>query len=166
MHWYLIRTKPYQESRVQFHMRQLSLEAFLPLLKQKKTIRRQHKVVVGPLFPQYLFARFDISERYRAVNFSRGVANIVQFGSKPAEVSEALINGIKSRMQNGYITPKVERFQNGQIVRIKRGPLAGLEAVFLREMTDQDRVILLLKSLGFNARITADIDHVSLAQAL
>ncbi len=34
MHWYVIRTKPHQERRAEFHLRQLSVETFLPLLKQ------------------------------------------------------------------------------------------------------------------------------------
>src|SRR5690348_5156710 len=165
MFWYVIRTKPHQERLAEFHLRQLSVETFLPLLKQRKTVRRQHKMVVEPLFPRYLFARFDITDCYRAVNFSRGVLNVVEFGSKPAEVSETLIDGIKSRMEDGYVIPKSERFQKGQIVSIKGGPLAGLEAVFVREMKEQDRVLLFLKALGFNARISVDVDHVDLPQA-
>src|SRR5215813_1435187 len=151
MHWYVIRTKPHQENRVQFHLRQLSVETFLPLLQQSKTIRRQRKTVVEPLFPRYLFARFDLTECFRAVNFSRGVVNIVAFGSKPAEVSETLISEIKLRMEDGYIIPKGERFQTGQMLYIKDGPFAGIEAVFVREMKEQDRVLLLLRALGFNA---------------
>jgi len=166
MHWYVIRTKPHQENRVEFHLRQLSVETFLPLLKQRKTIRRQPRMVVEPLFPRYLFARFDITECFRAVNFSRGVVNIVAFGSKPVEVGETLIDEIKSRMEEGYIIPQSERFQKGQIVYINDGPFAGLEAVFVREMKEQDRVLLLLRALGFNARITLGIDQVSLPQAL
>lgn len=166
MQWYVIRTKPHQERLAEFHLSQLSVDTFLPLLKQRKKVRRQEKMVVEPLFPRYLFARFDITDRYRAVNYSRGVAHIVEFGLKPAEVSEALIDGIKSRMTDGYITPKADCFQHGQIVRITGGPLDGLQAVFVREMKEQHRVLLLLQALGLHARLTVDIGHVSLPQAL
>jgi transcriptional antiterminator RfaH len=166
MHWYVIRTKPHQESRAEFHLRQLSVETFLPRLKQRKTVRRQHKTVVEPLFPRYLFARFDVNDRYRAVNFTRGVLNIVEFGLRPAEVSESLIEAIKEQLEDGYVTPQADRFHQGQLVYIKGGPLAGLEAVFVREMKEQDRVLLLLKALGFNARITVGISDVSLPHAL
>jgi transcriptional antiterminator RfaH len=166
MHWYVIRTKPFQESRVEFQLRHLSVETFLPLLKQKRIVRRQQKTVVEPLFPRYLFARFKIGEHYRAVNFARGVMKVVEFGAKPAEVNESLIDGIKSRMHGGYVTPKADYFHRGQIVHIKGGPLAGLEAVFVREMKEQDRVMLLLKALGFNATVTVNADQVSLPQAL
>ena len=166
MQWYVIRTKPHQERLAEFHLRQLSVETFLPLLKLQKNIRRQDKAVVEPLFPRYLFARFDVNDRYRAVNFSRGVLNIVEFGSKPAEVSEALIDGIKSRMNDGYVTPNTERFHQGQIVHITGGPLAGLEAVFVKEIKEKDRVLLLLRALGLNAKLMMDIGHLSLQQVL
>ena len=80
MHWYVIRTKPHQERQAEFHLRQLSVETFLPLLRHNKRIRRQEKTVVEPLFPRYLFARFDINDRYRAVNYARGVLKIVEIG--------------------------------------------------------------------------------------
>ena len=166
MHWYVIRTKPDQERQAEFHLRQLSVETFLPLLRQNKRIRRQEKTVIKPLFPRYLFARFDIDEQYRAVNYARGVLMIVKFGLRPAEVSESLIQDIRERLEDGYVIPKTERFQKGQIVQIKGGPLIGLEAVFIREMTEQHRVLLLLKILGLHAKLTIDIDQVSLPQAL
>ena len=119
-----------------------------------------------PLFPRYLFARFDINDRYRAVKFARGVLNIVEFGLKPAEVSESVIEAIRERLEDGYVIPPTERFQKGQIVQINGGPLAGLEAVFVREMTDQHRVLLLLKTLGLYAKLTMDTEYVSLPQAL
>ena len=166
MHWYVIRTKPHQERQAEFHLRQLPVETFLPLLRHNKQIRRQEKTVVEPLFPRYLFARFDINDRYRAVNYARGVLKIVEFGLRPAEVSESVIEAIRERLEDGYVTPKTERFQKGQIVQIKGGPLTGLEAVFIREMTDQHRVLLLLKILGLHAKLTIDNDQVTLHQAL
>ena len=166
MHWYVIRIKPHQERLAEFHLKHRCIETFLPLLKMEKIIRRQNKTVVEPLFPGYLFARFDMNHQYRAVNFSRGVLNVVEFGSKPAEVSGALIEGIKSRMNDGYVIPSTERFHQGQIVHITGGPLAGLEAVFVKELKEQHRVLLLLRALGLNAKLMMDIGHVSLQQAL
>ncbi|MGH7183075.1 MAG: transcription termination/antitermination NusG family protein, partial [Nitrospiraceae bacterium] len=127
MHWYVIRTKPHQERLAESHLKQLPVETFLPLLRQTKWIRRQEKTIVEPLFPRYLFARFDINDRYRAVSFAKGVLNIVKFGLKPAEVSESLIGAIRERLEGGYVTPPTERFEKGQIVQISGGPLAGLE---------------------------------------
>jgi transcriptional antiterminator RfaH len=160
MHWYVVRTKPHQERKVEFRLRQLSVETFLPMLRQHKKIRRQHKSVVEPLFPRYLFARFNMNDRYRAVNFASGVLNIVEFGSKPAEVSESLIDTIRARSKDGYVTPETEVFQNGQIVQIKDGPLAGIQAVFMRNLAAQHRVLLLLNTIGLHAKLTVGIEQI------
>ncbi len=77
-----------------------------------------------------------------------------------------MIEAIRERLDDGYVTPKVERFKQGQIVQISGGPLAGLEAVFIRQMTERHRVHLLLKTLGLRAKLTMDMDRVSLPQAL
>ena len=77
-----------------------------------------------------------------------------------------MIDAIKERLNDGYVTLMPVRLVHGQVVHIKGGPLAGLEAVFMREMTDQNRVLLLLNTLGFHAKVTLNIDQVSLPQAL
>ena len=165
MSWYVIRTKPHQERQAECHLRHRAIETFLPLLKRNGE-RRREVSIIEPLFPRYLFARFDFHRQYRTVNFSRGVANIVEFGLKPAQVSDALIEAMMDRQENGYITLPDDRFRQGQVVCIKSGPLAGLEAVFIREMKEQRRVLLLLKALGLHARLSVDRDHISLAHAL
>jgi len=166
MQWYVVRTKPRQERLAEFHLRQLCVETFLPLLRHQITVRRQEHTRVEPLFPRYLFARFELADHYRAVNFSRGVVNIVEFGLKPAEVTDTLIDGIKSRMVDGYVIPASERFHQGQVVHITGGPLAGLEAVFVKELKEQHRVMLLLRALGLSATLTMDRDCLGLPQAL
>jgi transcription antitermination factor NusG len=90
----------------------------------------------------------------------------VGFGGKPAEISQELIDAIEERLNNGCVTPHSEHFKTGQIVHINGGPLAGLEAVFVREMTDRNRVLLLLNTLGLHAKLNMSIDQVSLSQAL
>lgn len=166
MPWYAVSTKPHQEKQAESHVCQLGIECFLPLLKTSKIIRRARKTVIEPLFPGYLFARFDISKHYRAVNYATGVRKIVEFGSGPVELDTVIIDAIKERLDDGYVTPQSGRFKMGQIVQINGGPLAGLEAVFTREMTDRNRVLLLLNTLGLQAKLSIDIDQVSLPRAL
>ena len=85
---------------------------------------------------------------------------------KPAPVSEALIQTIKRNLVDGYATLMPERFAKGQIVRVNGGPLAGLEAVFVREMPERNGVLLLLNTVGFHARLALGIEHICLPQAL
>jgi transcription antitermination factor NusG len=100
------------------------------------------------------------------VSYATGVRKIVEFGSGPVELDATMIDAIKERLNNGYVMPHSERLKMGQIVHIKGGPLRGLEAVFMREMTDRSRVLLLLNAMGLHAKLTMDIDQISLPQAL
>ena len=123
-------------------------------------------MVLAPLFPGYMFARVDLTTQYRAVSYARGVMTIVGFGGKPAEIIKAMIDAIKRRLENGYLTPDQKDFKRGQILHINGGPLAGLEAVFVRKMTDRNRVLLLLNALGLHAKVNMTIDQVSLTRAM
>jgi len=166
MHWYAVSTKPHQEKQAELHIKQCGIECFLPLLKESKIIRRMRKTVIEPLFPGYLFARFELERHYRAVSYATGVRRIVEFGSGPVKLDATMIDAIKERLNNGYVTLMPIRPVHGQVVYIKGGPLAGLEAVFVREMTERNRVLVLLNTLGFHAKLTLNIDQVSLPQAL
>jgi transcriptional antiterminator RfaH len=166
MPWYAVSTKPHQEKQAELHIKHCGIECFLPLLKESKIIRRARKTVIEPLFPGYLFARFNLDKHYRAVSYATGVRKIVEFGAGPVELDATMIGAIRERLSNGYVTLMPVRLVHGQVVHIKGGPLAGLEAVFMREMTDRNRVLLLLNTMGLHAKLNMSIDQVSLPQVL
>ena len=161
MHWYAVNTKSHHEQLAELNLQRLGVETFYPQIKQRKVIRRKEKTVIGPLFPGYLFARFHVATSYRAVTYARGVRRIVAFGSTPARVDEDLIQGMKTRLCNGYVSPNPRRLAPGQVVRIQDGPLSGIEAVFEREMPDHQRVVLLLRTLAYQARVVVPFEQVA-----
>src|SRR6266705_2870860 len=89
-HWYAVHTKPRQETLAQSRLRREGIETFFPKLRRKKTIRRVRRWATGPLFPNYIFARFELARAGRLVKYSTGVTNIVSFGGKPAAVDESI----------------------------------------------------------------------------
>ncbi len=159
--WFAISTKPHQERTAERTLQRLGIETFCPLLRERKCIRRRQQTKVSPLFPGYMFARFIIEESYRAVIYARGVKSIVRFGHDPAVVDDALIEGLKARLDEGYVTIPTASFRPGQIVRIANGALNGLEAVFERELTGSQRAVLLLKALAFSARVVVELEQIA-----
>jgi transcriptional antiterminator RfaH len=109
--------------------------------------------VTGPLFPCYIFARFDPHQSGRLVKYTNGVTNIVSFGGKPAVVEDAIIAAITDHSQDNVITVEPPKLAPGDLVEIQEGPLRGLQGVFEREMSDRDRVIVLLEVLAKGARV-------------
>ncbi len=159
-YWFAVATKPHQERIAEGTLQRLGIETFCPLLRERRWIRRRHETKCSPLFPGYLFARFCLKESYRAVLYARGVKSIVHFGHVPAVVDEALIDGLKARLDRGCLSVLTRSFRPGQMVRIANGALNGLEAVFERQLTGSQRAILLLKALAFNARVVVELDQI------
>ena len=160
--WFLVHTKPHSEKLAETHLQQFGVEIFCPLLKQEKIIRRKRQSVISPLFPGYLFAKFDPFRQYRAVHYATGVRRVVTFGTTIARVEESMIEAMKERLFEGCVkVSKCSSFTPGQKVRIQDGPLQGLEAIFEREMSDRQRVALLLQSVSYHARVVVRVDQVA-----
>jgi len=161
MHWYLVHSKPHQESVAVLNLQRLGVETFCPQWRRFKLIRRRKRIAIGPLFPGYLFSRFDMATEFRKVTYAQGVDNVVMFGSIPALVDEPIISSIKARIQNGFAHPQSPFFKVGQVVRIKEGPFLGLEAVFEKDLSGSQQVALLLKTVAYQARIILNREQVS-----
>jgi len=161
MKWYVVSTKPHQEKIAAQNLARFGVEPFLPQIRRSGAGRQKSKRPVSPLFPGYLFARFDRVLHYRAVNFAQGVRKVVVFGTTPAEVENEMIESIRSKLIDGFLTVNPPSFNPGQTVRIEGGPLNGLEAVFEREMDDRERVVLLLKALSYQAKVVVGLEHVA-----
>ncbi|MCX7826256.1 MAG: hypothetical protein N2689_11960 [Verrucomicrobiae bacterium] len=160
MRWYAVHSKPRQETVAQTSLRREGIETLFPKLRRRKVIRRVRKWVTEPLFPGYLFARFDLERSGRLVKYANGVAGIVSFGSKPAAVEDAIIEAIRAHAPDDVVTVTPAQFRPGEVLEIQSGPLRGLQGVFEREMSDRDRVILLLDALAQGARVEVSREHL------
>lgn len=159
--WYAVNTKTRCEAIACASLERHGVEVFLPILRERQAGDGKCLSATSPLFPRYLFAKFDVSSQLRAVTYARGVKSIVTFGSGPSVVDESIIHAIRSQATNGIIEISEDRFSPGQIVRIQDGPLCGLEAVFERKLRGSKRAVLLLKAISFQARVILGSQHVA-----
>jgi len=148
--WYCVHAKPRQETACERYCRDLlGLETFYPKLKRQKTLFGAKHWIIGPLFPRYLFCRMDLRTHYRAVRYAPEAVNIVSFGDRPVEVEQSIIDGLKSWASEPVNIISVTRQPKpGDWVEITDGPFRGLQAIFEREMSDSERVSILLTTLA------------------
>ena len=158
--WYVVNTKTRCEAFARASLDRLGVEVFLPMLKEAKIVRGKHCTVTSPLFPGYLFARFEVPGEFRAVTYARGVKQVVSFGAGPSIVDESIIDVIRGQANGGVVELSEARFSPGQMVRIHNGPLFGLEAVFEKKLNGTSRAVLLLKAISFQARVILESEHV------
>jgi transcriptional antiterminator RfaH len=147
MDWYLVRTKPGKERWVQDQLSDLVPEVFLPLLEARTPRWGKLAWTVMPLFPCYLFARFDLELRYFNVKYLPGVNGLVSAGNDPLVVPALVVDEIRRRGVNGVVKI-VERAHNaGDRVRVIDGPFRGFEAIFERYLSGAERVAILLNTI-------------------
>lgn len=141
--WYVVQTKPRQETRAREHLENQDINCFLPMLRVEKIRRRRQQWVQEPLFSRYLFIGFgDSGEKWSAVRSTRGVSQIVAFGGVPARVPPEWIKEFFPRK-----LPEVPLFDLGQRVVITEGPFKGVEGVF-QQRDGETRAIVLLELLN------------------
>lgn len=163
--WYLIRTHPRQESRVEANLRTLNMETFVPMYRSRVQNQYTNQVtyVPRPLFPGYIFAHFKINELYHKISYTRGVHSLVSFSDQPATVDDEVIALIQSRAGKDGLVRIEEALTPGDQVVVKAGPFKNLTAVFERTMSDADRVLLLLQTVNYQAHIIVDRHAIKLA---
>lgn len=162
--WYCVHTRPHSERFVAEQLGgSLGLEVYLPTIRLHKTVRRVRREVTEPLFPRYLFCRFDLAAQYRAVRYARDVIDLVSFGPQPASVDDQLIAQIKTWSAEARVD-NATSFAPGDHVQIAFGPMQGLHAIILDAHNERERVAVLLSLLGCEARMT--IDRNLLAKAV
>ena len=147
--WYLVKTKALNENRVHTRLTGAGYDVLYPKF-QKKSRRNRGALEVRPLFPTYLFVRFH-GDELKTIKYTHGVARVICFGLEPQEVGGEIIDAIRARMdEEGFIKlePRKVDLYPGQKVRIGDGPFAGLEAIFLEELPDRERVVLLLDAVS------------------
>lgn len=147
--WFLVKTKALNEGRVFTRLTGAGYEVLFPKI-QKKSRRHRGLFEVRPLFPTYLFVRF-IAEELKTIKYTHGVARVICFGLEPQEVGEEIIAAVRERMDaEGLVKLEPKKFElaPGQRVKIGDGPFAGFDAIFLEELPDRERVVLLLDAVS------------------
>jgi transcription antitermination factor NusG len=162
-HWFGIEVYSRRESRVVDEFAFRGLDFFLPTCRIKKRWSDRIKVLDVPLFPGYVFSRFDIADRLRVLNCPY-VSRIVGAGSVPVPIEDGEIDAIKALVASGVVLTPWRYLRTGQRVRIEHGPLAGLEGLVIRAREGSLRVVvsvtLLQRSVA--AEIERDwIGHVA-----
>ena len=158
--WYVVYTKSQKESQVaRLLENQHKLTVYLPEVYQKY----RNLLQLRPLFPRYLFVQMNLEKmELDVVNFTPGVIKVVSADDTPLPLRNTIIEAIRQEVErlNESGGLPLQRFEEGEKVRLLSGPLAGLEAVFVRHLNARDRVVVLLRFLGQENQVEIDISKI------
>jgi len=153
LQWYVVQTKPANERRVETHLFNQEITAFLPMLETFHYLNGIMVPKLKPMFPGYLFARLNIRAAYYRVKWTRGVNKILGNGSEPIPVSEKVIQILRQRMGDRNVIRLDDDLGEGSVVQFTSGPFKGLMGVFDKKMSDGGRVRILLSLIGVDASV-------------
>jgi transcription antitermination factor NusG len=128
--WYAVHVRSRCESQVSTALRGKGYEEFLPTYRSSHRWSDRRKEFDLPLFPGYVFARFDVRERLPILK-SPGVITIVGLGKTPVPISDEEFEAIRAIVRHGLPVEPWKNVSVGSRVVIEAGPLVGLEGIAL-----------------------------------
>jgi transcriptional antiterminator RfaH len=155
--WLVVMTKPRMETEAKVHLERQGFLVYLPFWFDLKRRSDGWQKVQSAMFPRYLFVKpAHVEQSISPIRSTRGVSQLVRFGTDPAWASDVLIKEIQhleaARNAGGDL---LKPFKIGDKVMVVVGPFKGVSAEVLS--SDQQRVILLLQLLGKTQQLEFEV---------
>lgn len=150
--WFAIQVRPRYEFLTAGILRSKGFEEFMPTYKVKRQWSDRRKELEMPLFPGYVFCRFDAQVRAPIVT-TPGVIRIL--GGEIA-IPDNEIEAIQTVVEHGIPAEPCPNLKVGTRVQVLAGPLAGVRGI-LMSYKNQSQLILSV-TLVKNA-ISVEVDE-------
>lgn len=125
-------TRSRHEKKVAAALQDRGVEVFLPLRSLVNRWKDRRKEVQLPLFGGYLFVHIVPEQRLPVLKVG-GVVRFVGNASGPMPVPEEQIEAIRLLVSSGLQYDPYPYLKEGMTIRIRRGPLRGVEGILLEK---------------------------------
>jgi len=149
--WYAVYTRHQHEKIVHQVLTSKGFNSFLPLYATTHNWKDRTKALTLPLFPCYVFLKGGI-ERRLPILTTPGVYGLVSSAGQPAAIPDIEIDAIRRVVDSGARVEAHPYLKCGNWVRVKCGPLAGIEGILVRKK-NLSRLVLSVELLGTAAAI-------------
>ncbi len=129
--WFALITKPCHENTAAELLERKRVDTILPLYTAIRQWSDRKKAVRLPVFPGYVFSRFDYKCR-AAILRTPGIRSLVTFGGTPAPLSEDEIASLRIMIESKLPLEPWPFLKQGDRVRVTSGPLKGCGGILVR----------------------------------
>ncbi|HSZ18520.1 MAG TPA: transcription termination/antitermination NusG family protein [Candidatus Acidoferrum sp.] len=157
--WFALQVRSRWEGTTAGLLRGKGLETLLPTYATMRKWSDRFKVVESPLFPGYVFCRFDVHNRL-PVLITPGVISVVGRGKTPIAVDDTEIFSIQAAIVSGIHIEPWPYVQIGERVRIKDDVLDGMEGI-LASFKGSHRVIISVSLLRRSVALEIDRSRIT-----
>jgi transcription antitermination factor NusG len=130
--WYAIHTRSRHEKVVRDQFGAKGITHLLPLHLKRSIWKDRVKMVEVPLFGGYIFGHFALQDRLQVLQ-TVGVVRLIGICGMPEPVPEEQIEAIRAMSENRLPYDPQPYIKEGQMVRVKRGPVAGPDGVLIEK---------------------------------
>jgi transcription antitermination factor NusG len=163
LQWFAAYTTPRHEKRVAEVLAERKIETFLPLHRTVRQWKKRTPITLDlPLFPNYLFVHIARSARACVLGVP-GVLSIVGSPKEPWPLPPLEIEALRLSSQLGRAEPH-PYLKVGERVRIKTGPLAGVEGILVRKK-NEFRFVITLEAIMRSVAVEVDADDLNAVDA-
>jgi transcription antitermination factor NusG len=166
VNWYAVRTRSNFETRVATQLAAKGFEHYLPAYEETRQWKDRRQKISVPLFSGYVFARFhDSAEERVRVLATTGVAGVLGCGGRPEAVRVEELAAVRGLLDSRAACILYPYLKKGDWVRVRRGPLQGLEGYLVRFKGDA-RLVISVSALAQSVAAELDARDVEPAKKL
>src|SRR3989442_1158314 len=157
--WFAVQTKTTHEKRVAYLFYYQDYKCFLPLYTCRRCWSDRTKEVQLPLFPAYVFCRFNVHARSPILK-TPSVIGIAGIAGKPVALDDDELAAIQRIHGSGLVASPHPFLRIGHRVRIQGGPLEGLEGI-IEDVRRRNRLIVSVSLLQRSVAVQIDTGWVT-----
>jgi transcription antitermination factor NusG len=156
--WYAIYTRHQHEKTVAQILTSKGFEIFLPLYATSHRWKDRAKLLSLPLFPCYVFLKGGLERRLDILT-TPGIHALVSCAGQPAAIPPDEMEALRRVVESGVRVEPHPFLKCGDLVRIKCGPLEGVQGILVRKK-NLYRLVLSVEMLGKAAAVEVDVANV------
>ena len=156
--WHALFVRYRHEKLVALGLSQKCFDVYLPLCSSIRQWQDREKQLWLPLFPSYVFVRGGMDRQLEILS-TPGVLHIVRFGGSPSVIPQVQIDAVKKILEGNSVVEPHPFLTCGDRVRVKSGPLSGLEGILTRRK-NHAQLVISMEMLGRSASVEIEITNV------
>lgn len=156
--WWALYTRHQHEKTVAEMLWAKGFEVFLPVYEAMHRWKDRNKKISLPLFPGYVFVREDRVRRLQVLT-TPGIYAILSHGGHDALIGDEEVQAIQRIGAAPSLLEPHPFLQCGELVRVIRGCLEGVEGILVRKK-NMCRLVLSVDTLAQSVSVEIDSSDV------
>ena len=152
--WYAIYARHQHEKTVAQILTSKGFEVLLPLYQSVRRWKDRTKTLSLPLFPCYVFLKGGLERRLDILT-TPGIYALVSTAGSPNAIPPAEIEALRRAIESGASVEPHPFLKCGDLVRVKCGPLTGVQGILVRKK-NLYRLVISVEMLGQAAAVEVD----------